>query len=212
MPAPLNLQNKRFGKLVGLYAEGRDAHGALRWRFQCDCGETPVVRGSQVKCGYVSSCGCGIREAARQPRKHGATHTALYRRWRAMLSRTGNKRNAEYRNYGGRGVAVCDRWLQFDNFASDMGPTFDERLELDRIDVDGDYEPANCRWATRKLQQRNKRTNHYIEFDGRRMTLIEWSEESGIKPNTLIYRLRRGWPLEKALAPQSALEIANAAR
>jgi hypothetical protein len=116
-----------------------------------------------------------------------------------MLARTGNPNNAHYKNYGGRGIVVCERWKNFENFESDMAPSFGPELQLDRIDNDGPYAPENCRWATHRDQQRNRRTNHVVEYRGHTLTVQEWSELLGVKPNTIVHRLRRGWPVERAL-------------
>lgn len=213
MPPKLNLAGQRFGRLIAIEVHDQDAYRAYRWKCTCDCGTDTVVRGSQLKSGAVQSCGCGVREAASRSRTHGATDTPLYGRWRAMIERTRNPNHREYRNYGGRGIAVCDRWQSFENFAADMGPTFRQELQLDRLDVNGNYEPANCRWITQREQQRNKRTNHVIEWRGRSMVVTDWAELLGLVPNTVIYRLRRGWSVDRALTtgarPEVLLELAN---
>ena len=127
---------------------------------------------------------------------HGMKHTRTYSLWEAMLSRTRYK-NA---NYALRGIKVCDEWLRFENFFSDMGEVPDG-LSLDRIDVNGNYEKTNCRWATREQQSNNTRTNIFIEWNGKRQTRTQWEREFGMKPSTLRSRLRAGWPMEKAMRP-----------
>lgn len=117
-----------------------------------------------------------------------------------MTERTRNPLSSQYQNYGGRGIGVCLRWRSFENFAADMGSTFDEALTLERRNVDGDYSPENCYWATVKEQTRNRRNNHVVEWRGRRMVVTDWAELLSLKPNTVIYRLRRGWSVERALA------------
>ena len=211
VPKKLELSGMRFGKLLIAAASGRDRHGAYMWECLCDCGQTTIARGSQIASGATRSCGCGIAEAAaRQETTHGQSGTPLYRRWRAMLDRATNPKHQDYRNYGGRGICVCEAWRSFEAFAADMGSTFDESLELDRIEVDGNYESNNCRWVTRLRQQRNKRTNHNLTYSSRTQTVQEWGEELGLKPNTIITRLRRGWSVERALSADALLEIANA--
>ena len=117
-----------------------------------------------------------------------------------MLARTTNPRNWEFHNYGGRGIKVCERWRHsFKSFAADMGPTFDVRLQLERKDVDGPYSAGNCVWATSRAQARNKRTNHRVTWKGRTLTSQGWGEHLHLKPNTIITRLRRGWPTDRAL-------------
>ena len=116
-----------------------------------------------------------------------------------MLDRCKNPNHRAWLNYGGRGISVCPEWNSFEQFAADMGDTFSPELELDRINSDGDYEPGNCRWATRVVQQNNRRNNHRITWRGRTQTVYEWGALLGIKPNTLLYRIRRGWDLDRAM-------------
>lgn len=213
MPPKLKLVGQRFGRLLVLAEHGQDAHRAYLWRCLCDCGNESTIRGSDLKSGVTQSCGCGVREAASRPRTHGQTHTPLYKRWRAMVERTRNPNASEYRNYGGRGIGVCERWQSFEGFAADMGATFDEALTLERRDVNGDYSPENCYWATTKQQTRNRRNNHVVEWRGRLMVVTDWAELLGLNPNTVVHRLRRGWSVERSLTtgarPDALLEIAN---
>ena len=116
-----------------------------------------------------------------------------------MISRCQNPNDAQFWKYGRRGINVCDRWLSFETFLADMGERPNKSFSLDRIDNDGDYEPGNCRWATRKEQARNRRSSMFIEYDGTRMTAIEWSERTGIPHDTLRKRIYAGWPVEDAL-------------
>lgn len=203
MPAPLNLAGQRFGSLTVLERSGQDRFKAWIWRCRCDCGTVVNVRGSTLRAGSTSACApCAT---SRANLTHGQSKTALYRRWQAMKARCTQPRNKHYANYGGRGIRVCDRWMNsFEAFAADMGSTFAEHLELDRIDVEGDYEPGNCRWADRVTQQRNRRNNVVITHGGQTLTVAEWAELTGLKPNTIVSRMRRGWPAERLL------ELANA--
>jgi hypothetical protein len=203
MPPPLNLTGQRFGSLVALARAGQDNFGAWIWACQCDCGRVVQVRGSTLRAGRTSACAsCAT---SRANRTHGQSKTPLYRRWQGMKARCTQPNHKHYPNYGGRGIQVCERWLNsFEAFAADMGPTFSEDLELDRIDVDGHYEPSNCRWVDREAQQRNRRNNSRITYRGETRTVIEWAELMGVKPNTLTTRIRRGWPAERVL-----LELAN---
>ena len=197
MPVKLDLSGKRFGRLIAIKEHGRDLHGAVMWGCRCDCGRTSYVRGSSLAHGATRSCGCGVALRAAQPRTHGKTGTSLYRRWRAMLSRC---KNIKDHNYGGRGIKVCEQWHSFEAFEADMAPGFSTMLELDRRDNNGDYEPGNCRWATRIQQQRNRRNNCNITWQHKTMTAQEWADLLGLKANTLIYRLRRGWSVPRALS------------
>ena len=129
-------------------------------------------------------------------RTHGMKNTRTYSLWEAMLSRTRYGRS----DYAGRGIAVCESWLKFENFYADMGEA-PEGLSLDRIDNNGNYEPSNCRWATRSQQNNNKRNNVIIEWDGKRQTRSQWEKQLGMRPTTLRTRLKAGWPMERAMKP-----------
>lgn len=117
-----------------------------------------------------------------------------------MIGRCTLPSQAGYARYGGRGISVCDRWRKFEQFAEDMGESFKPGLTLDRIDVNGDYEPGNCRWATHKEQQRNTTRNRVLTWGGRSLTVAEWAEELGINRTTIGVRLHRGWPVERVLS------------
>lgn len=209
MPKKLNLSGKRFGKLLAQSTTEKDKYGAYIWTCVCDCGNYTKVRGGQLVSGVSRSCGCGVVDAARRPKTHGQAGTPLYQRWRAMLARTTNPNFEDFHNYGGRGIKVCERWREFEQFYADMGDSFRPELELDRKDANGNYGPDNCRWATRQDQQRNRRNNHRVTWSGETQTVQDWAERFGIKPNTIITRLRRGWSVDRALE-RDLLEIANA--
>jgi hypothetical protein len=128
------------------------------------------------------------------------SRTREFRIWNLMIQRCTNPGNGNYHYYGGRGIRVCDRWREsFGDFLADIGRAPSPGHTIDRIDNDGDYEPGNCRWATQSQQARNTRANHFVTHRGRTQTVIEWCEETGIKKNCLLTRLRRGWSAEKAL-------------
>jgi hypothetical protein len=213
MPPKLHLAGQRFGRLLALEEHGQDGRRAYYWRCVCDCGQTSIVRGSQLKTGAIQSCGCARVEASARLRTHGMTGTPLYLRWRAMLARTGYSRHPSFPNYGGRGIAVCERWKSFENFAADMGPTFSPELSLDRRDSNGDYSPENCHWATSDQQGRNRRNNHVIAWQSRSLTVADWAKLLGLLPSTIHHRLRRGWSVDRALTeganPDVLVEIAS---
>jgi hypothetical protein len=132
-----------------------------------------------------------------------------YRTWINMRSRCNTPSSSGFHRYGGRGIRVCDRWnASFEAFLDDMGPRPSPKHSIDRIDVDGNYEPKNCRWATAKQQMRNFSDNRLVEMDGRVVPLVEAVEASGLKYNTILYRLKRGWTLDQArkLAPQRGVK------
>lgn len=124
----------------------------------------------------------------------------LYVTWARMLGRCRNPNNTKYPQYGGRGISVCERWHTFVSFAEDMGPKPDG-MSLDRIDVNGNYEPGNCRWATDQEQQRNKNNNRLLTLDGQTKCVTEWAELCGLKESTIRERLRKGWDAKDVLKP-----------
>lgn len=138
---------------------------------------------------------------------HGhTTHNGsspTYKSWHMMKQRCNNPNYSQYKDYGGRGVRVCDRWLRFENFLADMGVRPDG-MTLDRKDMNGDYEPSNCCWSTKKQQQRNRRTNNVLELDGRAMVLVDWAAELDLTPQALIGRFQRGWDKRAALTTPAA--------
>lgn len=133
-------------------------------------------------------------------RKHGMRNTPEYQAWVSMIARTSNERWRDYHRYGGRGIRVCGRWREsFEAFYVDVGPRPSPEHSLDRIDVDGHYEPGNVRWATRVEQGRNKRNNRLVTSGGETASLAEWAARVGLRPGTIRMRLERGWPVERAL-------------
>ncbi len=125
--------------------------------------------------------------------KHGHWGTPEYWIWNTMIGRCTNPKDRQFKNYGGRGIGVCERWRTFSNFWDDMCPRPEPRLELDRIDNDGNYEPGNVRWATRSQQMRNTRVNRIVEINGEKAPMIVWAERLGIKMGAVTSRLVRGW-------------------
>lgn len=124
--------------------------------------------------------------------KHGMSDTSTFKVWAGMINRCTNSKTPAWVNYGGRGISVCSRWTAFRKFLADMGVR-PEGLSLDRINNDGNYEPANCRWATRTQQNKNSRHNVYIEHNGQRKLISEWADELGIQRPTLVIRFQKGW-------------------
>jgi len=171
--------------------------------YQCHCG---VIFTMRCDCeGKSKSCGCLRSETIKKMRTtHGACATKEYKTWCSMKARCSNENAVAYRDYGGRGISVCERWHTFANFVEDMGER-PEGCSIDRIDVNGNYEPDNCRWATIKQQSRNKRSNHLLTIDGVAKTIIEWSEcESAANYYTIRTRLRAGWPDGEAVFGRQA--------
>lgn len=197
-----NLTGQKFGRLTVKYHYGKNKHSHNLWYCECECGGHAIVDTNALRSGDTKSCGCLAKELTiKRSTTHGKTKHKLYRIYAHMKERCYSENSQDYEYYGGRGIKICDEWLlDFENFyqwAINSGYT--EGLTIDRIDVNGNYEPSNCRWTTMKKQNNNKRSNIIIEFDGKAHTLKEWSEILGIKYNTLYTRVvMRGWTIEKA--------------
>lgn len=159
MPPVLQLVGRVFGRLTVVGRRGSDRKGHSLWLCRCECGNTKLTRADALISGACRSCGCLVVETMTARRTHGHSGrniTATYRAWADMLTRCRCVTNSRYEDYGGRGIRVCERWLTFGSFLTDMGSR-PAGLSLDRVDNDGNYELANCRWATRSQQQNNKR-------------------------------------------------------
>jgi hypothetical protein len=154
MGAAIDIVGQRFGRLVVLGKDSRQGH----FRCTCDCGAETSVRSDNLRYGRVVSCGC-LGQSARLTHGHtaGRSKSSTYVVWQNMLDRCRNRANPKWEQYGGRGIAVCDRWLSFENFLTDMGER-PSGLTLDRVDNDGNYEPTNCRWTTVSEQNFNRRS------------------------------------------------------
>lgn len=189
----------RFGRLL-VIAEAGIKSKARQYECLCDCGAVCLVISPCLRGGTTQSCGCYRREATSALKRiHGLSESRVYRIWHKMLTRCRDPKTPQYPHYGGRGIKVCDRWMSFQNFVDDMGMPPD-RMSLDRIDVNGNYEPTNCRWASQKEQTRNTRRTRYAELNGVKRPLIEWSEMTGIPYSMLRDRLARGWDFARAIS------------
>lgn len=203
MSKAVNLIKRRFNRLVVLQQSGRNQWGDIKWLCSCDCGNEIITLGKYLKNNDTKSCGClNIEKIIERSTKHGHAkrkkNSKTYLIWKSMHQRCENPNNKDYKNYGGRGITVCEEWLKFENFLEDMGEA-PKGLQIDRINNNGDYCKENCRWATRKEQARNKRNNHYETYNNETKCLPIWSEEFGINYSTLKSRLRRGSSMEEAI-------------
>lgn len=191
---------QRFGRLVVLAVAFRRKKKTYV-NCRCDCGGEATVEMYHLQDGHTTSCGCmRAVKGATTRRTHGKSGTKEYHAWVSMTDRCYNPNAGKFRHYGGRGIKVCERWRTSSAaFLADMGKAPSPKHELDRIDVNGDYSPANCRWATRSQQMRNTRFNHRITFEGRTLLLVEWGEVTGLGRNVIGFRLKRGWSVKDAL-------------
>ncbi len=202
-----NLLNMKFNMLEVIDFAGTDKFKNNIWLCKCECGNTKKVLASHLISGHTKSCGClqkqSFKFAIHKP-KHNMIHTRLYKIWNGMKNRT-NKNSSlvktEYKNYSGRDITICDEWAKdfvaFYNWAMSNG--YQDNLTIDRIDVNGNYEPSNCRWVTMKEQQNNKRNNTVIEYNGEKNTISQWTKKLGYSKGLLTNRLIRGWSIERAL-------------
>lgn len=166
----------------------------------CSCGQTTIALASSIKFGNTKSCGCLQKsKASKRLITHGLAKSLTHRIWCGMKSRCLNEKATSYKYYGGSGITVCDRWLSFENFVSDMGEC-PENFSIDRIDVNGNYEPSNCRWADKITQQRNKSVNSYITFENVTLCKSEWAQKLGIDRSTINKRIRKGMPIYDVLS------------
>ena len=208
-----NLLGKRFGRLVVVKQAGKAKCGNYLWLCKCDCGTEKVILASSLRSGVTQSCGClGREQFGNRTRKHGQSGTRLYRLWNTIITRCECTASESYKDYGGRGIKMCDEWRNnyqaFRDWALATG--YDEnaptgKCTIDRIDVNGNYCPENCRWVTKAYQANNKRNNHFLELDGERHTVKEWSEITGLKTVTILSRIQRGWDTQRVL--QDPLKI-----
>lgn len=177
----------------------RGKHGDKLAAYLCECGNTRVRIISVVKYGRSTHCGCKTSG----PKKHNMSKSPEYRSWKSMKDRCYRKKNRAYHNYGGRGITVCDRWMDkekgFENFYEDMGPRPSKDHSIDRINNDRNYDKQNCRWATQKQQANNKGNNRIIEFDGIKYTVSEFSELHDMSHSVVLDRLDSNWSIEEII-------------
>jgi hypothetical protein len=202
-----DITNCRFGRLLVLRPFER-VKGRQHWVCQCDCGNIHTVRGDVLKLGYANSCGCFRYEAvststSKYRRKLNNKPTPEFKVWQSMKNRC--RESGGQRGYSDRGIKVCDAWAKsFDAFMDDMGPRPSLAHSIDRIDVNGNYEPGNCRWATGKEQNRNRRNNRLVTHNGKTMCVAAWCEELGLQHGLVLDRLDSGWTDERALTEPNA--------
>lgn len=203
--APISIGAK-FGRLTTVQCIPSVERSGQKWVCICDCGQERIVRRSGLLSGDNQSCGCLSRDnTVARFTKHGQAGggkpTKEYRVWSGMRARCRDPNYPGYHNYGGRGIKVCERWNEsFDNFFSDMGEAPSKSHSLDRIDNDGNYEPENCRWATRKQQSRNTRQVVVVTYQGEPIKLPDLVERLNLDLRKVRQRLWHGWSLERALS------------
>lgn len=192
----LQLIGLRFGRLSVKKRLENNKHNQSMWWCKCDCGKELKVRGSNLTSGTSNSCGCYQKDKVKEVKyKHGKSDSRLFRIWAQMKDRCSNSNGKQFKDYGGRGISVCDEWLNnfsaFQKWAEDNG--YNDDLTIDRIDNDGIYEPGNCRWCTRKEQSNNTRRNRKITYNGISYNISQIVEITGIHRSTINGRIRLKW-------------------
>jgi hypothetical protein len=199
----VDLSGKTFGRWTVVSRAENSVAGQTRWLCRCVCDNQAVVQAAALKTGHSQSCGClKVEVLVNKFTTHGHARdgaTPTYHSWAGMIARCTNENHAAYPYYGGSGITVCERWLEFPNFLADMGekPT---GKSIERRNYRIGYEPKNCCWATLKEQARNRRSNRLITLDGVTRTIAEWSEQTGIRQSTISWRLQAGRSAEEALS------------
>jgi hypothetical protein len=213
----MSLVGMRFTRLV-VTERAPSAGNQVYWRCLCDCGETRLVKTQHLRGGDTKSCGClkkdrqralsvagvAARKARAKPKperkhRHGMSGSRSYKIWSCMRARCENPNHNHYSYYGGRGIAVCEQWKNFEGFLADMGEA-PSGMTIERVDNDRGYEPGNCRWASRADQNRNTRRNRLLTYDGASLTISEWARRIGINEQTIASRIDdSGWTVADAL-------------
>lgn len=205
----IDMTGKKINMLTVLY-RSESLKGRTRWHCRCDCGKELDIDYGHLKNGQYS-CGCATSKRISEKMKvHGMTDTRLFGIWMKMKERCYRKAHKSYKDYGGRGITICQEWLDnfmnFYNWAMENG--YDENADfmqctLDRIDTNGNYEPSNCRFITMKEQCNNRRNNHFLEYKGEKHTISQWAELLKIKKATIFRRVKNGWTDAQALGFES---------
>lgn len=194
-----DLTGQRFSRLTVVSFDGIKKKHTM-WNCLCVCGNQCLVDGSSLRESHTKSCGCYQQEQRHKANRiHGQCKSRAFKSWTEMLQRCDNPNNKRFSGYGGRGIAVCHRWIKFENFLNDMGDR-PAGMSLERKNNDGNYEPSNCKWGTPTEQANNKRTSRFFSHDGKRLTVAQWAKHSNQPYVRLHQRLiRYGWDIERAL-------------
>jgi len=198
MPKFIDLTGQKFGRLTVIkMIDERLNNGRIQWKCKCECGKIKNITGIYLRQGESRSCGCLHKDNIKKT--HGLSKCKTYKTWSHMIQRCENSKRIKYKDYGGRGIKVCERWHKFENFYEDMGERPD-KTTLDRIDNNKGYYKENCRWATSKQQSRNKRNNINYTYNGKTQCLTDWARELNISIPTLFARINLyQWSIEKSL-------------
>lgn len=187
---------KKFGRLLVLKETDERKDRRIVYKCLCDCGNITFVTGKNLRNGNTKSCGClSVDKLKQRSTIHGKTNTKLFHVWCDVRRRCNNSNRGDYKYYGGRGIKVCDEWLHdfmaFYDWAMNNG--YNDNLTIDRIDVNGNYEPNNCRWITHKEQCNNRRSNVLLTYKGKTQNMTQWAKELNISYSTIKHRHSKGW-------------------
>ena len=202
MPKAIDITGQRFHRLIALHATSQCSTDGIVWECLCDCGNRTKVGISKLRSGHTKSCGCfKINAVTSRSTKHGCAprrnQTSTYRCWGGIIKRCTNPRDKRFEHYGGRGITVCDRWRDFRNFLADMGER-PSGYSIERIDVNGHYEPSNCKWIPMIEQCRNTKRVIHITIGDETRLLADWARHFGIDYRLVSARLKRGWSIGDA--------------
>ena len=204
----IDMTGQKYGRLIVLERDLSRGKRPTMWKCKCDCGNIISTQASALRNGHTKSCGCYLKDRLSQKHTtHNMSNHRLYRVWAQMKDRCFNPKSHNYMYYGERGITVCDEWKNsFESFYSwAISSGYKDNASrglftLDRINVDGNYEPQNCRFVDTKVQSLNKRTNHFLTFNGETKPISVWADEVGILATTIDSRINKhGWSVEKAL-------------
>ena len=197
----IDLTGKRFGKLTVIKRVENNSRKEARWLCKCDCGGENVATSGHLNSGHTKSCGCLLKENSGRNSKHGLSQTRLYKTYTHMKERCYIKNNKDYKNYGAKGIKICEEWLDKENGLNNfynwsMKNGYRDNLTIDRIDSKGDYTPDNCRWVDRCVQNNNTSRNHLVTYNNETHSLAQWEKILGINQHTLLKRIREKFPKE----------------
>lgn len=196
-----DLTGQTFHRLTVIEKNNNMVKPGVYWNCKCSCGNIIAAMSHPLTSGRTKSCGCLARETTKKRSiTHGMSYTREYNIWNSMIVRCEDPNSAAFKNYGGRGITICDEWrYDFAAFYNHIGKRPSPKHSVDRINNNGNYEPGNVRWATEREQHNNTRRNHKITVHGHTMSIAEWARFVNMKKVTLITRIKKGWPPAKAV-------------
>lgn len=207
----IDMAGKKYGRYTVLEYVGQNKDHKAVWKCQCECGTIKNVSGKELRSGKTKSCRCYIREKSLEnpalwKPKHGLSNHPLHQIWRDIKMRCDNPNMENYKHYGGRGIKMCDEWKDFQAFYDwSMKNGYEKGLSIDRIDTNGNYSPENCRWASMKVQQNNRRNNKILTINGETKTMSEWADFYSMKYTVVKSRIKNGWePIDALTIPINA--------